>query len=368
MSETAFHAFLDSRPPNKERLEYLTGDIKFLVLNRFGGYEGIFHTLKQAKEQYPHALEGSPEKYKFLLSDDIKFFPFMNLRFYHLTLDSIPSVLYEIEYQKSLEKSISIVMSPIEYDYKGHDRNLKSIIDFFTSSLEKLNVDIKTIPMPEFEVVNEESFLVVPVRNIYTIKGKDWHTTYSVKLGIDLYKKAIKNSKITPYRNVFLSREDSFDTKEVSLKELKYLKNKKYVDFPKNYCRIDSEDRVVKKLQENTELDYVQSGNFKSFEDQINFFNETKVLISVTGSGLSNCMFMQPGTLVIELLTPLILGEMETDSYSQIIENHYSGLAAIFGINYMAIPHDRSAETILEKIDNLNLGFFIENYNLENFL
>jgi hypothetical protein len=98
------------------------------------------------------------------------------------------------------------------------------------------------------------------------------------------------------------------------------------------------------------------------------FFNETKVLISVTGSGLSNCMFMQPGTLVIELLTPLILGEMETDSYSQIIENHYSGLAAIFGINYMAIPHDRSAETILEKIDNLNLGFFIENYNLKNFL
>ena len=364
--EVPFYNFLDSRPPNKERAEEnLTNDVSFLILNRFGGYENIFSSLEEAKKFYPTATPGSSKKYKFLLSEEIKFFPNINLRFYHLILESIPSVLYEIEYQKSLGKNISIIMSPIEYRYKGHDKNLKFIIDFFTSSVKNLNVNIETIPMPEFETVNEESFMLLPVRNIYFIKNKDWHTMYSLRLGRDLYTKIITGPKALPNRTVFLSREDSFDTNQVTLEELEYLNTKKYIDYPKNYLRIDNENKVVQELEKFTQIDYTQSKDFKSFQHQVSFFNETKVLISPTGSGLANCIFMQPGTLVIELLTPLVIGEINNDSYAQLIENHYSSLAAVFGINYIAIPHDRSASTIVKKLQQLGIGNLINNFNPE---
>ena len=42
----------------------------------------------------------------------------------------------------------------------------------------------------------------------------------------------------------------------------------------------------------------------ENFIDQINFFNEVKTLISVSGSGLTNALFMQKNTNLIELITP----------------------------------------------------------------
>jgi len=62
-------------------------------------------------------------------------------------------------------------------------------------------------------------------------------------------------------------------------------------------------------------------------KDQVRLFEQTDVLIAQHGAGLSNMVFMKPGTTVIEVKPPL-----ET-----IISTIYSNLAAAMGLGYRAI-------------------------------
>ena len=41
--------------------------------------------------------------------------------------------------------------------------------------------------------------------------------------------------------------------------------------------------------------------DFETFEDQLNYFAEAKIIASISGSGLHNSMWMQPGQTVIEI-------------------------------------------------------------------
>jgi hypothetical protein len=115
--------------------------------------------------------------------------------------------------------------------------------------------------------------------------------------------------------------------------------------------------------------DVIKTEDFESFQDQVDFFYETKVLASITGSGLTNAVFMQPGQTLIEIVTPLVLStgrpgeekDLTKPYYVQELHNFYKNLAFYKDHTYFGIHNEtRSFEKLKNTIDN--------NPKIKNFL
>ena len=76
--------------------------------------------------------------------------------------------------------------------------------------------------------------------------------------------------------------------------------------YLKNSARVSDEENLIEYLQAKG-FEAIIPEEIGSYDKQINFFNETKILISTTGSGMANSLFMRPGSMVIEIVTPLSL-------------------------------------------------------------
>ena len=79
-----------------------------------------------------------------------------------------------------------------------------------------------------------------------------------------------------------------------------------------NDSRIDDHEKIEKYFS-SIGFEIIIPENFKNFEDQLNYMYETKILISLTGSGLTNCIFMQPEQKIVEIFTPLIISKTKND-------------------------------------------------------
>ena len=81
------------------------------------------------------------------------------------------------------------------------------------------------------------------------------------------------------------------------------------------------------------------------FSEQVKLFNNTKIAISIHGAALSNLLFMQPGTAVIEIL------KSETESIQMIMEYHK--LASVCNVKYYYIPSQPDQEGVAYDSANL---------------
>ena len=70
--------------------------------------------------------------------------------------------------------------------------------------------------------------------------------------------------------------------------------------------RINDEYKIADFFRQNG-IEVVSSEDFKSIKDQIEYFSKLSCLISPTGSGLVNMMYMQENSTVVELVTPIEL-------------------------------------------------------------
>jgi capsular polysaccharide biosynthesis protein len=119
---------------------------------------------------------------------------------------------------------------------------------------------------------------------------------------------------------------------------------------------IDS--KTIETYFNNNGFEIIYSEDFVNFEEQINYFYKVKTLASVSGSGLTNSIFMQPNTLILEIMTPYILDIISTDK--KILEKkteqlHYSYSLITFLKNQTHIS-----------IPNINLNIDNAILNLKN--
>jgi hypothetical protein len=105
----------------------------------------------------------------------------------------------------------------------------------------------------------------------------------------------------------------------------------------------------------------IATESLKSFQEQLDLFYETKVVASITGSGLANAAFMQPGQTLIEIFTPLVVPvgspgkakDLTDPFYVQELHNFYKNLAFYKNHTYLAInTESRSFEKLNETIQN----------------
>ena len=76
---------------------------------------------------------------------------------------------------------------------------------------------------------------------------------------------------------------------------------KVYISRKKSRGRIVANERDVEAALRQTGFEIIYAEKL-SFEEQVRLFAETSILVSIHGAGLTNALFMQPGTSMIELL------------------------------------------------------------------
>ena len=189
---------------------------------------------------------------KVLVHLDGDFFPFL----FH----DIPGILYF--YSKIKYRNFKIYI----YTMKEDSPNYPNLKNFLIKYLTDINV--------KFEFLNKKNFDGIRINNFVNIES--WFDPFSARLINSKTRKYLKTYTTTPFRKVFVARD-------------KFLPQ-----------RIDSDERIKKFFIESG-FEVIYPEQFKSFIDQINYFSECKVIAGISGSALSNCIFMKPGGIMIEL-------------------------------------------------------------------
>jgi hypothetical protein len=113
--------------------------------------------------------------------------------------------------------------------------------------------------------------------------------------------------------------------------------------------RVDDE-RALEEYFQSLGFEVICPEDIKSYEDQIRLMMETRKLVSLTSAGLTSMIYMRPNGVVVELATPLIMGN-PGEFQDKSIHPHYFNLSHEFELNYLAIPHSRLAKEIIERIE-----------------
>lgn len=288
-----------------------------------------------------HSESAKSENYLDLTSKHKKIFISMPNSIYHFFIDYAGKILK----QSSLEKNLELVVA----DYNFKDSFFDGRIYLETLELFKsLGIKVTMIDVDKYEGIILNNFYVMPN---YAVHQNYEKSLYEAALTL------IENKEVSPFRKVFLSR--------------KYMGNRQHLtasNLPvKHDNRIDSHDKIENYFK-TLGYEIVVPEHFKSLKEQVNFFYETKIIVSTTSSGLMNSAFMQEGQTMVELQTPLIVhmprqdqlgkptnGAFDFSSMVAVEQLHYFYIKMAFQKNhkYLAINNlTRESSKIIDTIEN----------------
>lgn len=319
-------------------------------------YDGMY-TIRNINEKtsddlfyfFPHRnmisgyFEADSEKTLNLINGKKKLVRSICNSFYHSIMDDISEIICAMEMYPDHELLLDV--SHIEYGIHGKE-GYWDVFDFFTEALEKKNIRYRLVSLQDYDVIYMDNFRVVEF--IYQSGQK-------AELVHNFFKEFVTNKDIKPYKNVFVSRAKREHGGLLGeIKEAETLSVNKDV-------RLDDHDGAEKYF---ADLGYeiVHSEFFKTFQEQLDYFYSVKTIASVSGSGLTNAVFMQPGiTTMIEIVTPLVVSvappnkpkDVTNPFFTQEIHNFYKMLAFYMDQTYLAIQNsERKLQHIKDVIES----------------
>jgi hypothetical protein len=198
-----------------------------------------------------------------LTGRDGKAMVFINCSFFTFIFQSLPTIMFY--YSRIINRGTKLYIQELP---KTETKDWKGAKDFLIKYLTDIEV--------EFEFLNKKTLNSIKINNCWIL-----HNDFS-PLGIRILnsktKKYLVSSNIKPFRKIFVARDKSLTQ------------------------RVDDDSRI-QKFFVDAGFEIVYPEQFNSFIDQINYFSECKVLSGISGSALSNSVFMKPGGTVIELLS-----------------------------------------------------------------
>jgi len=111
----------------------------------------------------------------------------------------------------------------------------------------------------------------------------------------------VKNINDAANKKVFISRK--FAEREESKIEKRTLGHEK-----------------VESIFSDLGFEVIYTEDFVDFSDQIDFFDKVSVLAGITGAGMSNMVFMRPGSKIIQLINPVSFTHKDENGKEQIIK------------------------------------------------
>jgi hypothetical protein len=105
----------------------------------------------------------------------------------------------------------------------------------------------------------------------------------------------------------------------------------------------------------------IYSEELKKDKSLIEYFSSVKVLAGVSGGGLSNSIFMQPGSILLEITTPI--GSLKDDGHwSFSIHNYYKEIAFCNGMTHISLGSNGDPQNVIDIIDaNSKLRSLVSN-------
>lgn len=215
----------------------------------------------------------------------------VNFNFFHFIIEQVGQILSLLSLDPDIEEVI--------FDIPFMPNGMFKFIDYFKQAINEIDLGKGSI---RYQTINFSKYDGVVLNNFYVADATiEMHHPPVVH---NFFKNYVKDQNVQPFRKVYLSRK--------RIQDKAYLNNSiSLEDVSINHDnRIDDHNKVESLF---FELGYeiVCAEDFKSFEDQINYFYEVETLIGLTGAGLSNMVFMQPGGTVVELFTPLLITNSE---------------------------------------------------------
>lgn len=238
----------------------------------------IFHDI--TKNNLSEPADNVPE----FISEEKKMFLKVAASHYHCIYDFLGTVFFLYEKDPEIKFILDVgdgVLVP----------SAKTTIGFALDLIRENGI--------KHEIVNFAGKTNFNINNFY-IKTDRWTDPGTPKKILNYAESHIKNKNVEPFRKVYVSRRIADERKMKS-----YGKNLTDKLTRNSYARIDNEEELENFFKQKG-FEVVFPEDFKTFDDQLNYFYETKIAIGLTGGGLTNIMFMQNGGLVVELITTLI--------------------------------------------------------------
>jgi hypothetical protein len=286
-------------------------------------------------------IDSSSKKTLSILGNRKKLVVSMVNSFYHSLLDNISEVIYAIESYPKHE--VIIDFSETEYNFENIDHQdfvYHNVFLYFLETLKAKKIKYRLVNLKQYEVIYMNNFRVV---------GYLFDTIQKADTVYEFFKSRISNPEVKPHRKIFLSRS---------------LTTGREYDAPTLTCSNDNRIDDHEKLDDffaSMGYEIVRTEQLGSFQEQLDLFYQAKVLASITGSGLANAAFMQPGQTLIEIVTPLVVPvgspgrkkDITDPYYVQELHNFYKNLAFYKNHTYLGIHNEtRSFKTLKNTIEN----------------
>lgn len=249
-------------------------------------------------------------KYDFC-NKEKKVFLSVSFSFYHFFMDTIASIIV----------------------FNNVNPGILFIIDFPDNKNKKENFYLSFLK----NFLNDNKINYILIENNFDIKINNYYKIlYMPKLDLTI-------NEIYNYCKIYIKDKNKIPTKKVYLSRNNVLTNSKDVRV--------YEEKKLEDFFKNNGFEIIYDNSFTSIEDQINFFNDVKLLISSTSSGLLNFIFMQPKQKVLELITPVFA---ENAKSYQIHSSNYLSLCYAKKHFYFGVPSDIYSDKIIDCIKQNN--------------
>ena len=258
--------------------------------------------------------------------------------FYHAVVDSMSELIYAL--QKYPKHNVVIDISDI-WDGLYANNSFWDIFNVFVEALRESGTEVNLVQLKKHEVIYIDNFRVVDF--VYE-SGKKTNLVY------EFFKKKVSNPDVEPYRNVFVSRALHGEREDVVAPGLSYLNDR----------RIDDHE-ALEVYFSNLGYDIIHAEMFNSFQEQLDYFYSVKTIAGLTGSGLTNATFMQPGGTMFEIVTPLVVAvppkngvkDITKPFFVQEIHNFYKNIAYYQNHAFVCVQNpDRSFDEFVDAVDN----------------
>lgn len=225
---------------------------------------------------------------------------------YHLIFDNIFSIMDLNEKNPGIE----FIVDTCEIEYK---KNM-GFVDFIKDNLGN-HINIRFISTQGYDGVR---------LNNYCLFDNSIHTTNFDRQSIEKNLQTLIKDRHNVEKRVYVSRN-------------------KFEFY--SHTRISKESELEDFFVEHG-FEIVYPEDFKSIREQIDFFGRVKTIASLSSSGLSWSVFMQPGGNVLELQTAF-----PNIPDAEFLHHQYQAISYSRDLNYYSIPnHDKLSESLIDKI------------------
>jgi hypothetical protein len=171
----------------------------------------------------------------------------------------------------------------------------------------------------------------------------------------------INNSRLIDQRDIGVSLNFIYESSKTFSESTEELAPSKMVFLSrKNDLAKDASDNRTLYEEECEQFfssigfEVINGESFETLKDEISYFRDASILVGMTGSGLTNSMFMNPGQTVIEIVCPIKF----TDEPKYEIHNFYKTISMLKKHKYVAVSNiNSSQEDLLEQLEAVSKMF-----------